>query len=91
MSKTTMRPAGRRQILVERRRAMQDDVQSRIRHGRTETANDVRDDLEHSDAASQGDLELALVQMRTETSRFSSSGIREASSAALSDARGNST
>jgi DnaK suppressor protein len=67
MSKTTMRPAGRRQILVERRRAMQDDVQSRIRHGRTETANDVRDDLEVSDADVQGDIELALLQMRAET------------------------
>ena len=67
MSKTTMRPAGRRQILVERRRAMQDDVQSRIRHGRTETANDVRDDLEVSDADVQGDIELALIQLRAET------------------------
>ena len=67
MRNTTMRPAGRRQILVERRRAMQDDVQSRIRHGRTEAANDVRDDLEVSDADVQGDIELALIQLRAET------------------------
>src|SRR5207247_11207477 len=67
MTKTTMRPAGRRQILVERRRAMQDDVQSRIRHGRTETANDVSDDLEVSDADVQGDIELAVFQPRAES------------------------
>ena len=67
MGNTTMRPAGRRQILVERRRAMQDDVQSRIRHGRTEAANDVRDDLEVSDADVQGDIELALLQLRAKT------------------------
>jgi DnaK suppressor protein len=67
MTNKTMRPAGRRQILVERRRAMQDDVQSRIRHGRTEAPTDVRDDLEVSDADVQGDIELALIQLRAET------------------------
>ena len=67
MRNTTMRPAGRRQILVERRRAMQDDVQSRIRHGRTDRPDEVRDDLELSDADVQGDIELALLQMRAET------------------------
>jgi DnaK suppressor protein len=64
---TAVRKADLRQILLERRRAMQDEVQSRIRDGRADRANDVRDDLELSDADSQGDIELALLQMRADT------------------------
>ena len=67
MTDTTMRNAGLRQMLSERRREMQDDVQSRIRDGRTDRPNEVRDDLEVSDADIQGDIELALLQMRAET------------------------
>ena len=67
MVDTAVRKADLRQMLLERRRAIQDEVQSRIRHGRTDRPNDVRDDLEHSDADSQGDLELALLQMRADT------------------------
>jgi DnaK suppressor protein len=67
MIDTTMEQAGRRQILIERRREMQDDVGTRIRHGRTDRPDDVRDDLEVSDADVQGDIELALLQMRAET------------------------
>ena len=54
-------------MLIERRREMQDEVQSRIRHGRTDRQNEVRDDLEASDADIQGDIEFALLQMRAET------------------------
>jgi DnaK suppressor protein len=64
---TAVRKTDLKQILLERRRAMQDQVQSRIRDGRADRANEVRDDLEHSDADSQGDLELALLQMRADT------------------------
>ena len=46
---------------------MQDDVQSRIRDGRTDRPKEVRDVLEHSDADIQGDIEFALLQMRAET------------------------
>ena len=67
MTDTTMRNAGLRQMLSERRREMQDDVQSRIRDGRAERSNDVRDDLEVSDDDIQGDIEFALLQMRAET------------------------
>jgi DnaK suppressor protein len=67
MSDTRMRNADLRQMLTDRRREMQDGVQSRIRHGRTDRPTEVRDDLEHSDAAIQGDIEFALLQMRTET------------------------
>lgn len=54
-------------MLTERRRGMQDEVQRRIRDGRTDRAKEVRDDLEHSDADIQGDIELSLLQMRAET------------------------
>ena len=67
MSNTVRRTAELRQLLTERRRAMQDDVQSRIRGGRTDRPNEVRDDLEHSDADIQGDIEFSLIQMRADT------------------------
>jgi DnaK suppressor protein len=67
MSNTNKRNAGLRQMLSERRQKMQDEVQGRIRDGRTDRPTDVRDSLEVSDADIQGDLELALIQMRAET------------------------
>jgi DnaK suppressor protein len=54
-------------MLRERRREIQNEVQSRIRDGRTDRSNEVRDDLEVSDADIQGDIEFAVLQMRTET------------------------
>jgi DnaK suppressor protein len=67
MSNTNKRNTGLRQMLSERRQKMQDEVQGRIRDGRTDRPTDVRDSLEVSDADIQGDLELALIQMRAET------------------------
>ena len=67
MRDSTKRNRGLRQMLSERRREMQDEVQSRIRDGRTDRPNGVRDDLEVSDDDIQGDLEFALLQMRAET------------------------
>ena len=67
MTDTTMRNAELRQMLIERRRELQDDVRSRIRGGRADRPNDVRDDLEMSDADIQGDIEFELLQMRSET------------------------
>jgi DnaK suppressor protein len=67
MTDTARRIAGLRQMLIERRREMQDDVQHRIRHGLTDRPNDVRDVLEVSDAGIQGEIEFALLQMRAET------------------------
>jgi DnaK suppressor protein len=66
MNEASIRKADLRQILLARRLKMQNDVQSRIRDGRTGRSVDVRDDLEHSDADSQGDIALALLQMRAE-------------------------
>jgi DnaK suppressor protein len=67
MTDTTMRDADLRQMLSECRRELQDEVQNRIRKARTDQPKEVRDDLEHSDADIQGNLEVALLQMRAET------------------------
>jgi RNA polymerase-binding transcription factor len=64
---TTTRTADLRQILIERRRELQDDLQNRIRGGRNDQRNDVGDQVDKSDAHTQGDIELALLQMRAET------------------------
>jgi DnaK suppressor protein len=55
------------QMLRARRREIQDDVQSRIRGRRTERSKEVGDHLDESDASVQGDIDLALLQMRAET------------------------
>ena len=67
MTITANRKADLRLMLTERRHEMQDEVQRRIRDGRTDRTKEVRDDLEHSDADIQGDIELSLLQMRAET------------------------
>ena len=67
MTVTTIRDASLRQMLSARRREMQDAVQSGLRGGRSGRPIEVRDDLEHSDADIQGDIEFALIQMRAET------------------------
>lgn len=65
MSDSAVRKADLRRMLRERRHQLQDDVQSRIRDGRTDRLNG--DDLEHSDASIQGDIAFALLQMRADT------------------------
>ena len=67
MTETGMRTADLRQMLRERRRDVCDEVQSRMRDGRTDRPNEVRDRVEVSDADIQGDLGLALLQMRADT------------------------
>jgi DnaK suppressor protein len=54
-------------MLTERRRALQNDVEGRVRDGRASRSTDVRDYVEHSDADVQGDIDLAVLQMRAET------------------------
>lgn len=46
---------------------MHDKVHSRILDGRTERPTDVRDELEQSDAASQGYIGIARLQIRAAT------------------------
>ena len=67
MTTTTKRTTALREMLSNRRRRIQNDVESRVRDGRTDRPNDGRDDLEISDADIQADLDLALLQMRGET------------------------
>jgi RNA polymerase-binding transcription factor len=62
-----VRSAELRNMLNERRRQLQAEVKSRVRDGRTDRLNEVRDDVEVSDADAQGDIELALLHMRAET------------------------
>jgi DnaK suppressor protein len=66
MNDTTIRNADLKQMLLDRRRELQDEVLRRIRDGR-DRSQDVRDEVEHSDAGIQGDIEFSLLQMRSET------------------------
>jgi DnaK suppressor protein len=67
MTDTAARNADLKRMLTERQREMQDEVQRRIRNGRTDRPKEVRDVLEHSDADSRGDIEFSLLQMKAET------------------------
>lgn len=67
MTNSMTRKARLRHLLCERRREVQDEIQSRIRGGRSDGPPDIGDDLEHSDADIQADLAFALLQMKAET------------------------
>ena len=66
MTSTTARNASIRQMLTERRRQIREDVQGRIRQGRTDRATDVGDEAEPCDSHVQADIEFALLQMKVE-------------------------
>jgi RNA polymerase-binding transcription factor len=67
MTDATIRNAGLKQMLCERRREMKDDVQSRIRDGRAGRADDGHDDLEHTHVETQAAIEFAVLEMRAAT------------------------
>jgi RNA polymerase-binding transcription factor len=67
MTDPTTRISDLWQMLRERQRQMQADVETRLRDERVHRPIEVRDQLEHSDDNSQADIDLALLQMRTET------------------------
>ena len=73
MNKTTInqttgtRERDLRQILHDRRRELVGDVRTRIRDACTDRASEVFDELDHSDAAMQEDIDFALIQMKAET------------------------
>ena len=69
MTDTAIRNTDLKHMLIERRREMRRDVHGRISGGRrrTDQPKEVEDDLEHSDADVQEDIELTLIQMRAET------------------------
>ncbi len=56
-------------ILLDRRRALQEDVERRIRDGRSDRPSDVRDDLERSAATNADDVAIALLEQKAETLR----------------------
>lgn len=64
---TATRRADLKQILIERQREVQDDVQNRMRGGRTDQTHGMGDQVDRSDAHIQGDIEFALLQLRAET------------------------
>jgi DnaK suppressor protein len=64
---TATRATELKRILDERRRDVQDDIDRRVRGTRSGQASDVRDHIERSDTAAQEDLDLAIVEMRSET------------------------
>jgi len=56
-----------KQMLTARRREIQLHVEDRLREGRSPIDNHGRDAMEQTDDDSQGEIELALLQMRAET------------------------
>ena len=67
MINTARRRAHLERMLRDRRREIQGEVRHGIRNGRMYRSTQGGDDIDRSDAHSQGDIELALVQMRAET------------------------
>jgi DnaK suppressor protein len=67
MAHSTTRHTHLGEILLDKRRALADDLRRRIRDGRADRAIDVPDELERIDADLSGDVEMALIQMKSET------------------------
>jgi DnaK suppressor protein len=67
MANTARRRAHLERMLRDRRRELQGEVRHGIRNGRADLSNQGGDDVDRSDAHSQGDIDLALLQMRAET------------------------
>jgi len=64
---TQIRIRDLRQILLDRRRAIEGDVRTRIRDGRAERSEEVLDEGATSDAALQSGIDFALIQLKAET------------------------
>jgi DnaK suppressor protein len=56
-----------RKILLERRTQLQGELRTRIRDARTDRAEEVFDEVDHSDATMQEGIGFALMQMKAET------------------------
>ena len=66
-SPRVLRSDALRQALLERQQALRTDVEGQLRDRRSRRAQEGTDDLEHSEAAIQNDLSLAVLQMQAET------------------------
>jgi DnaK suppressor protein len=69
MTETANRNTHLREILLDRRRQLQEDVERRIRDGRASRLEEVRDDLEDSAATISDDVAFALLELKAETLR----------------------
>ena len=69
MTNTARRRAHLERMLRDRRRELEGEVRHGIRNGRTDQSKQGGDDVDRSDAHSQGDIDLALLQVRAETVR----------------------
>lgn len=67
MTATAKRDAELRDMLLARRREIQREVHGRIRDGAAHRPDNDGDDMEQADADNHGELEFALLQMRTKT------------------------
>jgi len=67
MTESKSRSAELRRLLTDRRQEMEADVRRRRREGRSDRSIEVGDTLDDCDASIRVDLDLALLQMRTET------------------------
>lgn len=66
MTVNDKRHADLRRMLCERRREIQGGLSSRVRDGLAQRTSDARDELERSDARVQGDIDLAVLQVRAQ-------------------------
>ncbi len=66
MTRMTVRTAALRNILLERRHALQTDVSDRVRTSRAAKDREVGDMLDTSDADTQSGMDFTLLQMKTE-------------------------
>ena len=69
MPETILRTAELREMLMESRRDMQEQVHDRIRARRIDRTAGVGDALDRSDARVEGEMDLAVLQMHAETAR----------------------
>lgn len=67
MTRNDTRIANMGQLLRDRRREIENDLQARVRDAREGRSKDGHDDLELSERDIQKDIELALLQTKTET------------------------
>ena len=77
MTNTARRRAHLERMLRDRRRGMQGEVRHGIRNGRADRSTQGGDEVDRSDAHSQGDVDLALLQMRAETVRRIDAALRQ--------------
>jgi DnaK suppressor protein len=67
MTETTTRNTQLRDVLINRRKDLQTDLQRRIMDRRTDQASEVHDAIERSDADLAVDVEFSLMQLKAET------------------------